>query len=105
LTKEDWQKMLILISQERLPSRYFQSRRLEKFSNTSSTKIRIGIIFSTSAKKLHHLLMLIENEIENENVYKSMKLRHYFENVTTSLLSKLSRACSILWRVLNSNTI
>ncbi|KYM81435.1 hypothetical protein ALC53_08203 [Atta colombica] len=37
-----------------------------------------GTIFFT-AKKLHHLLMLIENEIENENVYKSMKLRHYLE--------------------------
>ncbi|KYN12161.1 hypothetical protein ALC57_15653 [Trachymyrmex cornetzi] len=81
LTKENWQKMLILIPHKKdfISIKIFlKTGKIFKYIKYKDTDWNI---FSTSAKKLHHLLMLLEDdEIENENVYKSAnKLRHYLE--------------------------
>ncbi|KYQ54529.1 hypothetical protein ALC60_06553 [Trachymyrmex zeteki] len=81
LAKEDWQKMLILIPHKKdfTPIKIFlEIGEIFKYIKYKDTDWNI---FSTPAKKLHHLLMLMtDDEIENENIYKSAnKLRHYLE--------------------------
>ncbi|XP_011685814.1 PREDICTED: uncharacterized protein LOC105448768 [Wasmannia auropunctata] len=81
LTEEDWKKMLVLIPHEKdfRPIKIFlQSGEILKYFKYKDTDWKM---FSTPAKKLLHLLSLInDNEIENENVYKSTnKLRRNLE--------------------------
>ncbi|KYN37582.1 hypothetical protein ALC56_07781 [Trachymyrmex septentrionalis] len=80
LTKEDWQKMLILIPHKKdfTPIKIFlETGEIFKYIKYKDTNWNI---FSTSAKRLHYLLMLMEDEIEDENVYKSAnRLRYYLE--------------------------
>lgn len=81
LTKEDWEKMLVLITHEKdfRPIKIFlQTREILKYIKYKDTDWKI---FPTPLKKLLHLLSLMEsNEIGNENVYKSAnKLRQNLE--------------------------
>lgn len=81
LTKEDWEKMLVLIPHEKdfIPIKIFlQTREILKYIKYKDTDWKV---FPTPLKKLLHLLSLMENnEIGNENVYKSAnKLRQNLE--------------------------
>ncbi|KYM94938.1 hypothetical protein ALC62_14533 [Cyphomyrmex costatus] len=82
LTKEDWQKMLALIPHKKdfTPIKMFlETGEIFKYVKYKDMDWNI---FSTPAKKLNHLLLLMmeDDEIENKNVNKSAnKLQHYLE--------------------------
>ncbi|XP_077279628.1 uncharacterized protein LOC143907024 [Temnothorax americanus] len=81
LTEENWDKMLSLIPHKKdfVPIKIFlQTGEIFKYIKDKDTDWKM---FSTPAKKLLHLLSLMDNnEIENENVNRSAnKLRHYLE--------------------------
>jgi len=99
LSKEDWEKMLILIPRKRdfAPVKIFlQSDKIYKhvFKDTNWK------LLSTPVKKLLHLLSLIESS-ENKNVYESAnKLRNYLEKrfnfVTEQDVKSMHRALTSL---------
>lgn len=81
LTDKDLERMLNLIPHKKdlIPIKIFlQTGEILKYIRYKDTDWKM---FSTPAKKLLHLLSLMENnEIENENVYESAnKLRRYLE--------------------------
>ncbi|EFN74705.1 hypothetical protein EAG_02898 [Camponotus floridanus] len=99
LSKEDWEKMLILIPRKRdfAPVKIFlQSDKIYKHIFKDAD----WKLFSTPVKKLLHLLSLIESS-ENKNVYESAdKLRIYLEKrfnfVTEQDVKSMHRALASL---------